>query len=411
MSVEEEIPVRPSAGEMEPDLPNGLDDAGADLEEAEADRGGFGTFQGSPLHPVAEEVHQVIGEGMELESEGIGAIAGATEPIGFQVILQFVDPVFDFPPAIMKGEEFGSPSLPVGDETTRVGSFGLDFHLDQDPSSAGPRPSAVEEAGVGPHGPAGASKSLLRSLTDRAGMTPEALIMRDSYQVGDRRLFEKIIELRGSEARIGPEGEGSPGEAPVQTGEQASEFRQDSFFVRGGSATELGSQQMAGVSFEDEEGMIHVGVVLPVEQSQLLVPVSGILGGVGVEKNLLTSRPTNLLPLTEEPLERQVGDVADVRPVHGVFQSGESRLGGQRIAGTFGMDQGLEGGIESQEVRIDRVFVASGNLVDPLAKQMADGVLDITRIPDVPNETIEGTGESQSVIEVPKQKKSRVGRH
>jgi hypothetical protein len=58
---------------------------------------------------------------------------------------------------------------------------------------------------------------------------------------------------------------------------------------------------VAGVTFEDQKRMVHVGPILSMEQSELLMPVSGIIRGVHIQEDLLTSGTTELLSVFREP--------------------------------------------------------------------------------------------------------------
>jgi len=47
-------------------------------------------------------------------------------------------------------------------------------------------------------------------------------------------------------------------------------------------------QQTSGVTLEDQHGVIHVLAITAVEEAELLLAMSGIVGGIDVEQNLPT---------------------------------------------------------------------------------------------------------------------------
>jgi hypothetical protein len=56
--------------------------------------------------------------------------------------------------------------------------------------------------------------------------------------------------------------------------------------VTGGrSSTQPGGEQTASVAFEDQQRVIHVLAVATVEEAQLLLPMSRVVGGVDIEQD------------------------------------------------------------------------------------------------------------------------------
>jgi len=56
--------------------------------------------------------------------------------------------------------------------------------------------------------------------------------------------------------------------------------------TRRGTATQTRSQQTTGVTLEDQQGMIHVLVIATVEETELLLTVRWIVGGIDIEQDL-----------------------------------------------------------------------------------------------------------------------------
>jgi len=115
---------------VEPDATAGLVYPGADFEEFESDGSCLGGAQFGSLQVSAQKPEQAVSRGMEQEPELVGLEAMATEPVGFQIELQFLDPVFRFTPhhvnVIIDGLGVGStlweaipPLPPLGGSASR----------------------------------------------------------------------------------------------------------------------------------------------------------------------------------------------------------------------------------------------------------------------------------------------------
>ena len=53
-----------------------------------------------------------------------------------------------------------------------------------------------------------------------------------------------------------------------------------------GTATQTRSQQTTGVTLEDQQGVIHVLVIATVEETELLLTIGWIVGGIDIEQDL-----------------------------------------------------------------------------------------------------------------------------
>jgi hypothetical protein len=99
------------------------------------------------------------------------------------------------------------------------------------------------------------------------------------------------------------------------------------------------AQEHPAGAFKDKARQVHVLVVEPVEQGELLMPVAGIVGGVDVE-----NQPPGALPAMplEELLDQEPIQLGDVPGGDGVLEAAQGRLAGERrLAGggdlTFSM--------------------------------------------------------------------------
>jgi len=75
--------------------------------------------------------------------------------------------------------------------------------------------------------------------------------------------------------------------------------------TRRGAATQSGRQQTTGVTLEDQQGVIHVLVVTAVEETELLLAVGWIVGGIDIQQDL--SSFTNLFSTDlHKPIEQRI---------------------------------------------------------------------------------------------------------
>lgn len=82
------------AWQAEVDAPHTLNHPGADLEQFEFDGFDRGRGQFGSGKTLAESPQQSEGEGVHQQSELVGLKSCAAEPIGFEIKLEFFNPVF-----------------------------------------------------------------------------------------------------------------------------------------------------------------------------------------------------------------------------------------------------------------------------------------------------------------------------
>jgi hypothetical protein len=124
---------------------------------------------------------------------------------------------------------------------------------------------------------------------------------------------------------------------------------------------------------EDEERQVAVGVVVGVEEGELLLTVRGEGGRVEVEDQLARGRAF----LLQEEIEKQGIDRLRLAAGDALLQAGEGGLGGEiGIGGGAAAHGDLEGGIGAQGGGVVGIFVTGGDLVDALTEQIEEGVLE-----------------------------------
>ena len=90
-------------------------------------------------------------------------------------------------------------------------------------------------------------------------------------------------------------------------------------------------QQASAVSFKDQHGMIHVLTVNAVEEAELLLAVSGIVGGIEIEQDLAALQDL-VATAADEVLAPEVVQAHPIASRGNVFPTAEGRLGAERDA-------------------------------------------------------------------------------
>ena len=114
-------------------------------------------------------------------------------------------------------------------------------------------------------------------------------------------------------------------------------------------------QRKAGAAVEDEKRMIHMLLVIAVEEAELLLPMGGIVGGVHVQDDNLPGAGMGL----EVELQQPIGESTQVLGGNPVLEPGQGGLRGQVASTVRGpADHDLHGRVPGQGGGIVVVFVA-----------------------------------------------------
>src|SRR5713226_5101494 len=152
--------------------------------------------------------------------------------------------------------------------------------------------------------------------------------------------------------------------------------------------------------------MVHVLVVSPVEEAQLLVPVGGIVGRIHIEQDL-ASAPHLLSAHANESIEQSLLTADDLARRGRILPTSERGLRAQRLSqGLIGKD--LEGGVMAQPVGIVDILVAGHDLVDPLAHEREYGMPHALASANIAHVSGEVTGETMTLVECAQGKKTGI---
>jgi hypothetical protein len=90
----QEVAVRITRGQVDPDAAAGLPNPGPDLQEPEPQGVDLGRGQFRALKVLAQQPEQAIGRGVQQQPELVGQEAVAAQTVGLKLQLQLFDAVF-----------------------------------------------------------------------------------------------------------------------------------------------------------------------------------------------------------------------------------------------------------------------------------------------------------------------------
>ena len=97
----------------------------------------------------AEQVDQVVGEGVQEQAKGIGQEAMTAEPVGMEAVLELLNPVLAFSTFVVKAKDLGFAAGGVGDQEAKIGTGGGVLGFGDDAAESRPSTGAMTEAGAG----------------------------------------------------------------------------------------------------------------------------------------------------------------------------------------------------------------------------------------------------------------------
>src|ERR1700693_2933561 len=172
------------------------------------------------------------------------------------------------------------------------------------------------------------------------------------------------------------------------------------------SSTQPGGEQTAGVAFEDQQRVIHVLAVATIEEAQLLLPMSRVVGGVDIEQDLAAF--SHLFTTdADEPIQQGILQTDDLASRRRVLPTAERRLRAQSLAQRL-ISQNLESGIMAQAIGVVRVFIARDDLIDALAEERQYRMMDPFIFTRVTHALRQNDSESMTLVESAKGQKAGV---
>jgi hypothetical protein len=72
----------------------------------------------------AEQVDQIVGEGVEEQAKSVGQEAMTAEPVGMEAVLELLNPVLAFSALVVEAKDLGTAARTIGDQEAKIGTGG-----------------------------------------------------------------------------------------------------------------------------------------------------------------------------------------------------------------------------------------------------------------------------------------------
>src|SRR5579863_3362328 len=118
------------------------------------------------------------------------------------------------------------------------------------------------------------------ALKDRVGSNAQCIL--------DAEKLTELVEQWQSETGIASQLDRHAGKSGFQSRHQPQQHRNDASMTGSIARSQSCAQQASRVTLEDEHGVVHMLVVSPVEDAELLLAMRGIVGGVDIQQDLAT---------------------------------------------------------------------------------------------------------------------------
>ncbi len=384
-------------------------DAHAELDQPLAQGRDLGPCAVGALSTKAEFLHQHISCRRHQHPELVGPETGTAGPVDLQAVMQFLDPVLDLTPLTV--DPLVDPLRilsEVGDEEAgivfRVAPWMADdFGLEDDASLVGPAAGGVAALPVEVFG-----------LTRLRGATPDALhaglgetledrVARHGDDVLHGLEVEIVQDLRCRESSVQTNEEGRGGECVVQAFDETSQKSQGAQRGRSVAGTQnSGDKMLFRVVVEADEGgdrKIAPGVVMTVEERELLSTVGGVVGGIELKGDAPSpATQPSAVPLDDD-LGQRFAETIERPWTHGVLESGEGRLGRQGVTiDRMTIDEQFMDRVVGETRGVVGVRVTAGDGVDTLPEELHHLMLDFPRLSIVRKRDGEPLGQSETGI-------------
>jgi len=169
-----------------------------------------------------------------------------------------------------------------------------------------------------------------------------------------------------------------------------------------------GGDEFARQPLEEKQRQVAMAVVVMVVEGQFLLAVGAVFGVVHVQHD----DARGLRVTGDEALDEGPGQTVDVFAAEAVLQAREGRPRGQRsgFIQRCTPQRQFEHGVAAQAVGVIAVDIATGALVDPLAQQVGDAVLDVGRMPTVMDRRRQAADQPALLFDATQQQWAKVAR-
>ena len=160
------------------------------------------------------------------------------------------------------------------------------------------------------------------------------------------------------------------------------------------------------MAFEDHQGMIDRLSIGSVVETQLLLPVRRVGGGVQVQHDL--AAPAHLVAgMLHKPLQQQGVQAHPIAGRKSILPTAEGGLGSERVT-QGSVTEELKGRVMAQTIGVVGVFITGHDLIEPLAKQAEQRVLHLPRAASVGQGSHYAGRQPSVVVELTERQQTRI---
>src|SRR5467141_999425 len=188
-----------------------------------------------------------------------------------------------------------------------------------------PAVSAIEKAGKGALRLAGSTITSGETTLQGLRLLLQSWVGSYANHVLDAEKLTEFIEQWQSKTGVSAQFDAGLGKLSLESRNDAQQQRDDAGVTRDRASSQSGGQQTTGVTLKDQQRVIHVLVITTVEETELLLAVRWIVGGIDIQQDL--SPLANLFSTDfHKPIEQSILQLEEVAKRGRVLPAAESRL-------------------------------------------------------------------------------------
>jgi hypothetical protein len=169
---------------------------------------------------------------------------------------------------------------------------------------------------------------------------------------------------------------------------------------------QAGGEQTTGVSLKDQQRVIHVLAISTIKEAELLLSVSGIVGGIDIQQDL--SSLANLFPADfQKPIQQSILQSEQIARRRRVLPAAESWLRSEELTQRW-LGQNLKSRIVPQAIGVVGILVARDNLVEALTKQRQHGMTNALLCTRITETQCQLASKTMPLIKGPQRQKTGV---
>src|SRR4030095_16670775 len=149
-----------------------------------------------------------------------------------------------------------------------------------------PAVSAIAKAGKGARRVAGATITSGETTLQVLRFGLQSWVGSYADHVLDAEKLAEFIKQWQSKPSVSAQFDAGLGKLSLQSRDDAQQQGDDAGVTRDRARSQSGSQQKTGVTLKDQQRVIHVLIITTIEETELLLPVRRIVGGINIQQDL-----------------------------------------------------------------------------------------------------------------------------